>query len=507
MLELLVLLSIITLATSRFWNKYYISYIIKFVQVLVYSFVPMVLTENVISSSLGLNTKFSVVSAFLITIVALEAEHFNIKRWIKESIFLLFIVLTLTTSLAVSFGSVVLISMLLMVSKRNRFIDFIHFSVVLLGFCLYFSELYGTYNNSIDSYVVYYNEYSSILFPLLILGTFICTLISTWGFSRSTSVTPLLTSVLLMIKFKSGLSGLHNYLYVCLAIFLLYSLNNYKKFLIRKNLSSAINVLFGLACYPVLQNVMNGNFEQALVHSMILSIILYTIRLYNVDKFRNLLDFKTITIFYTLFNLSYFPFGITGLEVMNSLALSFISLELLFLVPLVFISWSILYFSIKDFTSSITFNFWEAKVSVKIYCGFLIISTFLLMYINLPILFIGENYSRLLLRDIFSNCCDSVSRDRYSFNVSLLLTIIFFTLYVYGLKIFNFEKLWKTKMRFISMFRSNQTFKIPQAVKEKGVRRSNITAFDKIGQSSSFGVGFFILILFVSILLVIMEKG
>ena len=505
MIEVIIIISIATLISSLYWNKTYSSYVFKGLQILFYIISPFIINKSFMSEALQLDLNFNIVYTLLFIVVGLEAEHFNIKRWIKEVLFILFMILTLSSHLPVVFSAMILIFLLLMVSKKNRFIDFLNFSILTFSFCLYFSELFGTYINSFDKYVVYHNEFSSMLFPFLFVASFVTLALSMWGYVRSTSVTPLLAQILLMIKFKSSLGEINTYMYIVLALFLAYSIYNFKKFVVKRSLSSSINVLFGLAFFPVLQNIMRSEFELSLVQALILSLILYMIRLFNVEKFRNLTDFKTITIFFTLVNLSYFPLGVTGLSIIDSLATSSLSLELLFVIPLLFISWTILYLSITDFGNKLSFNIWEARGSVKGYAFVLLVTTFILSYLNLSPLFIGSNHSRYLLKEWIPSCCSEEALSNYSFNISLLITIILFTLTIYGLKIFNFKKIWRLKMSYISLLSFSKG--PSEIVKESGTSSTpmDLSVFDKIGQSSSFTVVFFILISFAGLLLAILE--
>ncbi|WP_127715409.1 hypothetical protein [Halobacteriovorax sp. HLS] len=510
MIEILILLSLVTLFSYRIGEKFYISYVVKLLQLGVVAFVPTLFTQSYLSKILSVSSQSSLLSSLLVFVLALEAEHFQIRRWIKESIFLLMIIAIYSGSLAVILISVVLVFLLLMVCRKNRLIDFISTFLLLTSFLIYFSELFGSYNNYGDKYVVYFSGLSEFLFPTSLILSFVLVVISSWGFLRSMIFTPVFASLILLLKFNKALQVPNVAVIFGLLIFTVFAVNNLRKYIVRKNIATAINVLCSLSFLNVLFSALNNNYSLALAQALLISIVLYCVRIFNLDKNNGLIKFKTITIYFVLLNISFFPLGMSGLHSIDSLANSENFFVGFLLVINILISWIILFLSLKSFKEVVVFNLWESSLKERFYSfGLLVISLFL-SYINLPQGFVSKQYSRILVSNSYLNCCEFSEIQGYSFNISLLILLILFCLVIYGLSILDFKKVWLIKYRFINIFSSikprSLLFRKNATVRE--TNRSKVKLYNVInlvGQSSSYMIVVIFFLFFVGQLLILIE--
>jgi hypothetical protein len=504
-LEILILLSVATIALEKFLDKYWTAYLVKAIQAASILIIPAISSGTYLTDALNLNGTINILSVTAIVLVGLEVEHFSIKRWVKEAIFLSFITLSLTSLVSITMIAFLIIQTLLMLSKRNKFVDFLVFFIFTSVFCIYFSELSSTYINTFDKYIVFYNDNAQVLYSVLLTLLFTFSVITTWGKRRSSSVTPLLSSVFLLINTQRSVVFIEEVQFLSICLFILYITLCFRKYVEIKSISSAINVLFNISLLPILLYVTELKYDLALTQLLIVSIILYSVRLYNVSKFEKLIDFKTITIFGSLITLSAAPLSLTGINFISALSSNTNVFSMVTLVFVSILSWIILYFSFTEFKDAITFNLLEAKPKVQLYVGFIAIGTLLLMFSNLPLELAGDK-GLYILRNVFNDCCNNLSEiNTYGFNITLVLSLILFVITVYGLKIFNYDKFWRIKFYFIKSFRIKSFNNIEMKSHKIPLNFNSFKVIDSIGQSSSFVISTFVLLTFITFIVVLIE--
>ena len=507
MIEIIITLSLVTLFLEKFSPKYWIPYLIKSIQILIMIIATSFSVPSIINDILNLSVPSTIVSICIFILIALEVEHFNIKRWIKEVLFVASFCLLLTSSVSVSLLLILCIQTLLMVTKKNTFLDFVLYFLYSSVFCLYFAELSTTFINISDRYIVYYTELAENIFPVLALLILPITLVVTWNKNRSSSVLPLIVSIMLMIKIKFALVENDLIVIWSMLFITLYSVINFKTYLESKNISSAINVLFNISLVPIFLNALMLNFEMALIALVISSILLYSVRMYNVSKFQSLMNYKTITIYATLFSLSAFPLSITGISFIDIVSSGKTNPAVLFMVVVnALISWIVFSFSFVRFRDTVSFNLFEASTRIQLFFAATLLAIFSLMFLNLPPELAGAS-QYYLLRNSFADCCSVLDSDNsFVFNITLILSLISFFLAFYGLSIFKYEKIWKYRFYFLKKINTTK-------IQTNSIRRGRINttkvngleAINSIGQSSSYSVMIMVLLVFISLVIVLIE--
>ncbi len=210
MLEIIIILSVSIAILDKAWKRYWMPYLVRVIQVLAVLLLPMVVKSSFAFDVFKLNQPVSFLTALSIFLIGIEAEHFKINRWIKEVIFNSFVVLLLTSSVSVTMIMVLVIQTLLMVSKTNKFLDFVIYFIFTTAFCMYFSELSTTYLDITDKYIIFYSNFAESVFPKLLIMLFTFSIVTTWARDRSSSITPLFTNIILLINLKNSVVNIES---------------------------------------------------------------------------------------------------------------------------------------------------------------------------------------------------------------------------------------------------------------------------------------------------------
>jgi len=507
--ELIGLLSLINIGLTKWFNKAWLPFLMRLVQLVL---LIVFFTKNLQSFlSIGLGIEgFGLLPALLILVISvIEFERIKVRRWVKELLFFTMMVFVTSKLLIVVVISALLLLILLMVPQKVRLVDFISLALILLVFVIYCSELLGTVNTVNDKYYIFLTNFSELAFQNVLVLLFFMQTIKTWGLRRTTLISPILISMILLLKFKYAftevemLKQLLPFFSAGLAIF------SFKKYLISKKISSAIHCLFGFSLFVPLLNVLNLRFEVALSSVLLSSIILYSLKLINSQVFPRGLSFRPVLVFINLLNLSAFPLGINGLSLVDIMANDINFLSMFAALVIIAVSWSVFYLAFVNFQETEIFNIWEVDGKIKGLTFFAIIGNIYLIYISLSPLLIGAkngwSFAKFLNPELL---IQSQLQETYSHNLIFVLGIILFALFTYGMKLMNFTSIWRWKFNFINKF--NVPFKGWKPV-EHNILLENITgskivaAIDTIGQSSSYQISLILFVIYLIISLIFLE--
>lgn len=509
MVELIGLLSLMNIGLTKWFKQFWIPIVLRLIQLVLLVVIAVKDIQSYIGDTLGI-TEFVLLPTILILVLSsFEFERIKVKRWVKELLFFTMMVFVTSKLLIIAVISSLVLVILIMVSQRVRFIDFISIALMLLISVVYFSELASTVHSISDKYYIFFTTYSEIIFQNLLILFFIVQSIKTWGMKRTTLITPILISLILLLKFKNAFNEIEMLKQLAPMFFVAVALFSFKKFLISKSIASAVNCLFSFALFVPLLNVVNLRFEVALASLLLSSILLYSLRLINIKRVSRGSELRPVLIFANLLNLSAFPLGLNGLSLIDMMATSGDIITIITSLVVITISWIVLYISFVDFQEGIKFNIWDVDNLIKTITFFVIVFNLYLIYINLSPLLVGSDGGWKIVKFIDPDfIITSNLKETYRHNLIFVSSIILFSLFIYGMKLLNFNSIWRIKFNFINKFSlSGKTWKLKRhTIPSENLSFNRVvSAIDTIGQTSSYQISLILFVLYLIISLVFLE--
>lgn len=507
MLELVLLLSILLVVISGRVKNRYIQPVLRAVQILYATYCLSFDSIGPAAKLLSFSNELPLLYFFIITIISCELETLDMKKWLRESIFLLSNILILSSSLAVFIVAVVLTLSIYLVNRKSYLIDYISVFIVGIISLIYFSELSETVLTTTDSYYLYLRPSSGkVFFPLLLIFALV-EFMRLYGYKRNISSVLTIIPMILVFKLKHSNEVIDNAQSCFLLLFLLPVVKSGSQLIRNRSIGYSVKTLFltslmGSFCYLLLEK-----YELALTSTLIqltvLAIYINTSRLKIKEA-----GVGNIIIYFTIFNLAALPLSYSGLMFIDLSSTTQSIFTYFTLILGAIISWAICGFVIRKNSDELYVNVLEATTRVKLFSVVGVLLSLLITFMSLSIFVSGPESSQKLMQLIFQTKETPIEEGFMSYNLTFIVYLIIFVILGYLIKTVSMNHAWRVAFilsEFVDQLKFSK-LKRPSSSDLKRVREPlGYRKVESGGHISSFQLAFYIFIIFIITSLAIIE--
>ncbi|PIK14366.1 hypothetical protein [Halobacteriovorax sp. JY17] len=505
MFELIILISMALVVMSKKITNKYVPIFGRLLQMVISIYCLSSGKLGLGANLLGFEETSSLIYIFTIALISFDLD-INLKDIkIREILFLCSNALLLSDQISTILITIFLILLIYLTTRRAYLIDYISIFIFSLISLIYYAELSTTILTLKDSYYLYLTPTSEYLFfPLLIAFCFI-EYMRLWGNLRRISTLLVVTPLFLIYKLKLANNIDTQVALFLLPLFLLPILGECCKLFKKKTISYAINILFQTSLMASFTYVLFAKYELAIVSSLVLLLIL---TIYSVMKKMVERNERIIITYFTLINLAAIPLSYSGLLFIDLISLSGNFVVTISLLVGALVSWIIFGFVIRKHSDELFINVLESTFEVKLTTGLAFILTILIIFFNLSLFVSSEKNGYKLMQVLFHTKEKVAEVGLLSYNLNFIIYILLFVVVGYFLKVIDERKAWRGAFVLNEAVKSVTPSRIEvintlKISKEKDTL--NKVNFSTEGQTSSFQISFYILILFLIVSLAIIE--